>query len=342
MGVQVLNFVQYGLEAAHGTAVAADTKLLMAVSLPGDDRDTHIPEVDAGVRTNRLLSASVVRRLVAQGIGLEDMDGAYYEVFPLLFSCGLLGNVSPAEQTTGEGDYLWTFAAPQTAAENIESMTLEAGDSTIGGYEIPYCQISQIVINGDCFSGESHVSATAYGQYVDQTTMTAAVSIPAVEMCVGKLSQIYIDDTWAGIGSTELTNSLVNWSVTLNTGAHHKPWGSANLKYTSHEQGPITGEATFTFERNSSVYTEEAKYRPASGGTTRDDRFVQIKMTGSQIGAGDTHSLVLDMAGQWTSWEPLSTEQEGNSMDQATLTFGYDTTGTQGFRALVTTDVSAI
>lgn len=341
MAVKVLGYVQYGLEAAHGTAVPADTKLLLAATLSEDDRQVHIPEVDMGVRSNRLLSAAVVRKLIADGIGLEDMDGAYYQAFPILFNCCLLGNVSGVEQNTGEGDYLFTFAAPQTAAENIDSMTLEVGDNQ-QFYEVPYVQLRSITISGDCFSGEVHVSAEGYGQYVEQTTATAAVAIPSVEMCVGKLSQLYIDDTWAGLGGTELADSLVNWSVTINGGVHPKFWGSTNRKYTSHEQGAISAEATFTLERNADVATEELKYRPAAGGVTRDDRFVELKMQGTQIGSGDVHSLIIDLAGQWTSWQSLGAEEEGNTLDVVTLTAGYDTTGTQSVQVLVTTDISAV
>jgi hypothetical protein len=341
MGVKVLGYNQYGLEAAHGTAVAADTKLLVNVTLPEDDRMVHIPEVDMGVRTNKLLSAAVVRRLVADGLGIEDQDGAYFQLFPILLSCCLDGGVSPAEQTPAAGDYLWTFATDQTGAEALDSMTLEATDN-VQAYEIPYVMLRSMTITGDCISGEVHVSCDGFGQFVDQTTVTGGVAIPSVEMCVGKLSRIYIDDTWAGLGGTELTNSLINWSVTINGGGHPKFWGSANRYYTSHQQGAVTGEATFTFERNSSVATEELKYRPAAGGVTRDDRFIELTVTGTQIGAGDNHTLKIDLAGQWTAWAPLSAEEEGNSLDTATFTVGYDTTGTQGLQVLVTTDVSAI
>jgi len=165
--------------------------------------------------------------------------------------------------------------------------------------------------------------------------------VPSVEMCVGKLSQLYIDDTWAGVGSTEVTNCLINWQLTLNTGAHPKFWGSSTRYYTSHEQGAITGELQLTLERTSGVATEELKFRPASG-YAQTLRAVAIKLSGTQIGTGDNQTLELDCAGVWTSWQSLGAEEEGNSLDVVTLTFGYDTTGAQSFQALVTTNVSAI
>jgi hypothetical protein len=272
--------------------------LLMTATLSEDDREVHIPTVDVGVRTNMLLSAAVVRRLIADGIGLEDQDGAYFQMFPILFACGLLGNVSGVEQTSGEGDYLFTYAAPQTGAETVDSMTLELGDN-VQAYEVPYVQLRSITITGDCVSGEVHCTADAYGYYVSQTTITGGISIPSVEMCVGKLSQIYIDSTWAGVGGTELTNCLVNWSVTINTGTHPKFWGTANRYFSGHNQGAITGEAQFTFGRTSGVATEELTYRPAAGGVARTNRFVQLKLSGTQIGAG---SVPRRKATPWT-WQ---------------------------------------
>ena len=38
----------------------------------------------------------------------------------------------------------------------------------------------------------------------------------------------------------------------------------------------------------------------------------------------------------------LGAEEEGNSLDVATFTIGYDVTGAQGFTAKVTTDVASI
>jgi hypothetical protein len=282
-----------------------------------------------------------VRRLIADGIGLEDMDGAYYQAFPLLLSACLNGNVTPAEQNGGEGDYLWTFTAPQTGAEDLDSFTLEVGDD-VQAYEVPYCLVRSLTFVGDCVSGEAHVSADVFGHFVSQTTITGAIAIPTVEMCVGKLSRIWVDNTWAGLGGTEIANCLVNWEVTISGGAHPKFWGAANRYFTSHQQGAVTAEATFTFERNAAVAAEELLYRPAAGGVARTNRFVQLVMTGAQIGAGEVSSLTFDIAGQWTSWQTFGSEEEGNTLDVATLTCGYDLTGVQGLQVLVSTTTASI
>ena len=341
MGVLPFKSVQVGVEAANGNAVPADTILLCESTFPTADREVHIPQVDTGVRTPGLLAAAVVRRAHGTGMTIADADGAYFQLFPLLFSCCLTGAVVAVEQNTGEGDYLWTFAAPQTGAEDIDTMTVELSDD-VGCNEIAYVLIESLTITGDCVSGEVHVTAACAGNEGIQTTKTPALSLPTAELCVGRLSRIYADATWAALGTNELEDSLVNWSVTINGGAHHKNWGGTVRHPSGHNQGYITGEAVFTFERNAATYAEEAYYRAGADTYTQTERFIEVAVAGTQIGSGDTHSLVLDMAGLWTDWSSFGAEENMNTLDVATLSFGYDGTGAQSFQALVTTDHNAI
>lgn len=335
----MLTKVQYGLEGTHGDAVAADTMLLCRVGMAESDREIQIPQVDMGVRTPGLLAAAIVRKLIADGMTLEDADGAYFELFPLLFSLGIVTETA-TEQNSEEGDYLWDFPAPQTGAETLDSMTLEVGDGT-QDYEIEYVQARSIRITGDCISGECHVSADLYGRQVTLTTLTASLDVPTAEMVNSKLARLYIDDTWAAVGTNEVAAALINFDILINGGAHPKFQGAANRYFTSHGQGAITAEATFTLERNAAVAAEELNYRPASG-FAQTERFVELKIAGTQIGEGDVQSLVINLAGLWTAWNSLGGEEEGDTLDVVTLTAGYDTTGEQAVQAQVTTTVAAI
>lgn len=346
MAVGRLTRVQYGLEAVNGTAVAADTILLCNATMPANDRIVHLPNPDIGVRGRGLVGTATVMKAHAEGGTLEDADGAYFELFPLLFSACLNGNVTPVEQNTGEGDYLWTFTGPMTGAEDLDTFTLEKGAdnpaSATDGSEIRYCLIPSMTISGDCVSGEVHVSATFDGAEVVPVAVTAGLSIPSVEFCIGRLSRFYVDDTWAGLGGTEIADALINWSITLNGGAHHKFWGGAVRAPNGHQQGEVWGNASFTFERNAAVRVEMAKYRAGAATYTQDDRYISLQVTGTQIGSGDSNTLELDMAGYWTDWQLQGSEENGNSLDEATFEFAYDGTGTQIFQALVTTTLAAI
>jgi hypothetical protein len=318
----------------------------MTADFPAQDRIVHLPNVDIGVRGRGLVGTPVVLKAHAQGGTLADADGMYFEGFPLLFNACVDGGVTGVEQTTGEGDYLWTFASPQTGAETLDTFTLEKGAddpaAATAGSDIAYCLSPEMTITGDCVSGEVHCTATFDGAEVVPTTMTGALSLPTAEYMVGRLSRIYVDDTWAALGGSEIASALINWSVTINGGAHHKFFGGTVRAPSGHQQGEIFGTASFTFERNAAVRTEMQKYRAGAATYTQDDRYISLQVTGNQIGAGDSQTLQLDMAGYWVDWQLQGGVEEGNSLDVANFEFAYDPTGTQNFQALVTTTISAV
>jgi len=337
MAVEALKKVQFAKETSHGTPATADTMLGFMCTIPEDDREVHVPRVEMGVRMTEYLDAAIVKRLVADGIGLEDSDGVYFEALPALFSTIIVGNVTP---TDASPLYTWEFAVNQSGTENLDTITLEAGDDA-GGYRIPYCIGKSFQMSADVDGGDANMSAELVGQYVELVSMTAGLSLPTMTLLQGKRSRLYIDDTWAGLGTTEVTNTLVGWEVNFEGGGHQKHWGSANMEFDGHQQGEIRGTCVLTMERNASTRAEELLYRPASGGTAITKRFVRLTNTGPTLGGGN-HELTLDMAGVWRTWGSIASANNGNTYDVATLSFGYDGTGAQGFRAEVATSVASI
>ena len=340
MGVKPLIKVQCGKETTNGSAVAADTMLLCNLDLGESDREIHIPQADHGARIPGVLQAATTRKVMAD-MTLEDSDGAYFEMFPIILSMALNGAVSASEQTSGQGDYLWTFAAPLTGAEDLDTFTFEKGDDT-QAYEIAYCLARSVDISGDCESSEVHCSANITGDKVAQTTITPSQTEPTAHLMDAKLTRLYIDDTWASAGDSELEDVLVAFEFHLEGGAHHKHIGSSSKLAGSHGQGVIAATLTLTMERTSDVATEELHYRPAAD-YTPDMRVVRLCVTGDQIGSGTAASLTIDMAGVWTSWHSIGDEKEGNTLDIATLTLGDDTTSGSGSLSIaVITTTSAI
>jgi len=337
MGTTKLKEFQWGYENTPGTAVAATTKGLTLITPPGQDREVHIPQGEIGVRADLLLDAAVVRRVGAVGLTMAARDGAYFQLFPHLFSMGL---VKETPSAGGDGDYTYSFPAPMTSAVNVDTATLEVIDDS-GAVEIPYSFVKAISISGDCDDGTFDVSADMVGQKVHPTTKTSGLSMGNVDMCVAKLTQVYVDGTWAGLGSTELANALVAFEINFETGLHAKWLGSDQMEYDNHGQGAIRGTAQLTFERTAAVLAEMAYYRPASGHDLTK-RFLRFKTTGPLIGGSVYHTLTLDFAGLWTDWQTIGSEKEGNNLDIATMTFGYDQTGAQVLAAEVVTDLSSI
>lgn len=340
MGEKVLSFVQFGKETTHGTAVAADTILLFTLDAGDADREVHLPKVDYGGRMQGHAKNSTMK-MVGVNSTLDDADGLYYEALPIMLNMCLIGAQTGTEQTTSQSDYLYTFTAPNTGAETVDTGTFEFGDDN-QAYEFAYGLGTDMTISGDAASGEVHGKMTVVGDRRIQTTKTAALTVPDVEFMDAKLSRLYIDSTWASLGSTELTDALVSWEFHLMGGVHAKRLGGSTRLITSHNQGEIDATLTLTVERNAAVKAEELIALPASTYASTM-RAVRLTVTGTLIGSTKSHSLTIDMTGVYTNWQPMGGETDGNLHDVITIGLAKDDTASSDtLEILISTSTTAI
>lgn len=341
-GTRILTINQYGLETAHGQACAADTRLLCTAELPASDRTVVIPKAGIGKRVPKLLSAAHVPRIGVEGLRLATPEGAYYQILPLLLSSLLKGGITAAETNLGEGDYAWPFTDPLTGVETLDTFTLESGDGTAASesVEVAYCLVRELELSGNTETGECTLTATIDGDELTPTTLTTVATMPTFTAIHGKLARLYVDDTWAGLGGSELALALLDFTLHINGGGHLKRRGSATRKPGAHGQGEIEISLSLGLERSvAGVITESAKFFDS----TPDKRFVRLVIdSGVIIGAGANHTLTVDLAGVWTSWHSMGRDQDGNSLDVATLEVGYDSTGEHAFDIDVITNVATI
>lgn len=343
IGTKALTVVQYGLESVHGTPVAADTRLIADVTLPENDREIKMPKAGVARRVNSDLAASWVGKILATGITMTNPEDGnlYYQILPLLFSCGLDGNITPVEQTASEGDYLWTFTEKLTGAEDADTFTLEQGDDTAAnlGFEVAHCLITALEIAGNADTTEVSWTATIDGAAIVRSTLTGVATLPSYTPLIGKLFRLYIDNTWAGLGGTEIANALLDFTLRIEGGLHHKMRGGATRAPAIHGQREVMATLSLGLERNAITSAESAYFFA----DTTTPRFVRLEIdSGVQIGAGENHKFTVDMAGVFTGWPPLGGEQDGNTIERPTLTMGYDATGTRGLAISCITDVAAI
>lgn len=342
MGTRVLSEIQYGLEGTHGDAVAADTKLLAQVSVPGDIRNWVIPGAGTGERVPGQLDSAFLREVLADGIVLStpaEMGGLYYQLLPLILSACIKGGISAAESNSGEGDYIWPFTNNLSAVEALETFTLEYGDDS-QSYETAYCLVPSFEITGNADTGEVVLTAQVVGDDILESTVTGAIAVPTATYLVGGLSRVYVDNAWSGLGGSELALALVDFRLSVNGGVHHKRTGSASLKVGSHDQGENIVTLELGLEGSVADVKTERGYYMASTKTTRHVR-LEID-SGIAIGSGDNHKLTIDIAGLWTAWQVMGRELNGNNLEVATLTCGKDKTGANAYGIQVITDVSAI
>lgn len=322
MGNRFFSKVQYGKESTRGTAVAA-TKILMGkVPAVGTDRKPVFPNEDVGINVPSVRSV-IYQYLYQNTLSVEH---GYFQLLPALFGCGLKGGVTPSETTPAQGDYAWdqTPSLVSGVDNAANSMTIELGDDT-QAFEAEYAMFERIRISGNVAQGQDAspvtIEADFFARQLTPTTFTGSLSLPTAEPMNAKLSRFYLDTTWAGVGGTEKTNILRAFDIEILTGLHPKFSGSGNKYFNGHSAGMISCTANFTLEGGSDA---DAIFDAQQAGTFQ---VVRLKINGSQIGSGATHSLSIDIGGNWETVSPLASEDRGDNLHSAVLVGRYDATG---------------
>jgi len=336
MGTSVLRKMQYGKEATHGLAVAASKMLPVSVPPIKPDRKPTYPREDIGVLADAVRSY-VSGRLVKDSL---KWDTAYFQLLPLLFSCGIRGGITPTETTALQGDYAWDHTPYLDGTSNTQdSVTMERGDD---GFEVEteYVMFDRIKLSGEINQdgGDSSlkIEADYFGRQNTVTAFTAGLSIPALNPINAKLARLFIDTTWAGVGVTEKTNTLRAFDVEFLTGLHPKFHGSGNEYFDNHGEGAMAVLGAFTFEGNANA----ADIFTAWNAQTL--QVLRLKAEGPQIGTGAKHLLQVDLSGTWEQVIPLASESNGNNLWTAVLHGFYDPTGGKLFDINVVTNQDSI
>jgi len=339
MGSRAFSKLQWGLESVNGTAVAADTMLLAAPMPILPDRQAQFPMDMAGVKARSAQGPQLYEYLVRNTLSWDNDHPPYFQVLPMLFSCGIKGNVTPVEQNPSEGDYLWTFTPSLTATNDPDSITLEAGDD-VQAYECEYTMFDRYRIAGeiaqDGVGSPVNIDADFFARQWTTTTFTGALSLPSTELMAAKVTSFYLDTTWAGVGGTQKTGLLRSYDIEILTGVKWIFAGDANKYFNNHAEEYLDVRGTFVFEGNSDADAIFDAFQAASL------QVLRLQVTGAQIGVGDNHSMILDIGGAWVDVTPMGQEDRGNNLHTATFQGYYDQTGAKLLQLTVTTDVSAI
>ena len=340
MGERALSKLQWGKAnpAAHGTAVAADTWLYAAPISIDPDRRPEYPQDMSGTRA-RAARSVIYEYLVRNTLKFDRDHPAYFQILPMLFSCGLKGNVTATETTGSQGDYLWTFTPSLTASNAPDSITLEAGDD-VQAYETEYVMFERYKISGEAAqdggAAPVMIDADFFGRQWSTASFTGSISLPTTEIMNAKLSQFYLDTAWASVGGTEKAATMRAFDIEIMTGVHPRFTGSGDRLFTAYGESYIDVMANYIFEGNAIA---DAIWDAMNAETLQ---VLRTTVTGSRIGTGTYHKLTIDIGGTWESVTPLGGEDRGNNLHLATFHGKYDPTGAKLLQLTVTTNVSAI
>lgn len=215
--IHAMSVPQWGLEAstapgAPGSPVAATKK--MAV------KDFLIKPTDTVVRESVLKGLSIANR-GNEVIGERGCDWEVPET-PLIFNefhyWEGMAIVGPTK--TGAGPFVWTAKHDPTIvqAKHLRTMELRYNDGTNSvDAEINACFLKELEISGSA-NDVIKYRAAGSSRRIQASTLTAGQSLPVIQEVPMALSKVYIDSTWANLGTTQVTGQIVGWRWKLNTG----------------------------------------------------------------------------------------------------------------------------
>jgi hypothetical protein len=340
MGDRFFSKVQFGTEnpAAHGTAVVATRMFAGGQTGPvtTDKRPRKVVE-NIGVRS------AGHRKVVDQYQVMDSLsltDGYFQALLPIL-GCGMKGAVTAAETTADQGDYAWDFTPSLAfnASNAPDSLTIEKGDNT-QAFEAEYCMFQRLRLSGRVAQGADaapvSIEAEYFGRQWTPTTFTSSIAIPVTTPLNAKLARLYMDTSWAGLGGTELACLLRGFDIDLILGPYPKFAGSASKYFCDHGEGIIGAQVSLTLDGGTAADAIWDKYHS----DTQALSFLQIALSGPQIGSGAAHSAKFNFAGSFDEVIPLGEEDRGNNLHTVVFTSLYDPTSAKEVGVQIVTDRS--
>lgn len=311
-GVRDLGITQLGRETTKGTPVVATTRWVGTTTLDPDEPRLY-PQMNGLLLQNK---ASAPIAMKATNFTLQ-ADLTFEQILHVLNATfmGLLTG-------TGAGaDKTWTFNPTFTTDPALNAFTLQkrmTDGSTNWDERVSYAMGKSFEIGG-AIGENCKLSMEGFGRPIElATAITGAISMPTVNFVPTSLWKIYIDDTFGGIGSTQLLGTLYGFKFNFGSMAQPKDYidGRADLSFSSHgiKAGYFTLQLQGEFQAQ--IATEQTKARAAA------QRFIRLEAVGAALG-GSNYKITIDLcAGHEEGLFDSDGDRDGN--DAVTLSFVQD------------------
>lgn len=321
--------IQAGIETTPGTAVAADRIIYALAPVPEEVPGVeHVPQSRASyeqfydmVETHRSIEGWT-----------HEFEAVPFDDLVWWLQLAAKGGVTGVDQGAGSGPYLWTFDHT-SGVDDRDTATFEIADN-VGAFQIPYGICASWEIAGEGGTGPSPVTASfeLLGQKVIPAhTMTAALSDRDLRgnYMLFKNTQLFLDDTAAAIGGTEIP-SLEAFSISMDNQLAPRFLGGDSGYYETHRFNKTFLEFSATFLFDADTYAEfQDKFQAGSS------RYIQLKNTGS---GNDLLTLDLHTKINTFEWPEDDGARQVAIMGQSI----YDPTLGYGWQLAVQNDVQTL
>lgn len=309
-----------GLEAVHGTALAAPTHFLPFKGSIKPTQEQYRPEESTGMLAQYTRSTPVRR-----GGEWEGEGGADPNYLPFLANMVIKGGVTAPTTPVGATlARLWTFI-PSMTSDDLKSGTFFFGDAGVQIWREAYCMADEMTISGSADSTDGvTISLKGAGQFPEQVSPPALPAQNVGSLLMPGKMQLWLDTGSDAIGTTEITGRVISAEATIPTGVSYKYLAAgpeSDLSFTRHGRGKRHATLKLMFE-----LPDMTQYDQWASSTTMKAR---VRFNGGLIeGALYTYAQ-FDIYGPFDSldWGELASTNRTISMEiqsQYDATLGAD------------------
>jgi len=338
---KALTRVQVGKESTRGTAVASTRRLVStdAVYTRTREQEEFLAEMNGALARTVLAPVDTMHQT-----DFEFTIPLDFEQVLLPCLSGLRGGITPSTPGTGAAR-LWVFTLGNSDPL-IDTYTIEYAvrnaEASIDemGFESPYGFTTGISIQGGD-SGLPQATFTMVGRKSKSATSTGAIALPTRTHAANGKWSIYVDDTWANLGTAQISAQVhgFTWSLEGHVAPERFLDGRVDLDFSGYI--PLIGRVVdlsldVTINPDATGFIQEEIVHRDAG----DLRFVEVAMTGAAFVAPDAafnHFVKLDGAYFHApdSMSEFGADRNGMMTANMHLLSAYDATGANDIQVQV-------
>ena len=333
VGIKALRRIQLVKEVTPGTQITTATaKLVMGGEFENTQEFYRPDDLDNGI-----LESYTRSYLTGEQAKIALNGDANYEQLAYLLGMCIIGGIVGGSPT--DSVYTRTFLPNLTSANNPDTYTMQYGDD-VEAWIAGFCYATDLELTAAL--GEKAVmkaKANLVGQSFLPSTFTGAISLPTTltPVIVGS-GQLYIDSSWANLGNTHISNSLVELSYKITPGIQPIKYIDGNIYFSDRAEAKRHVEMSVTFALNSTT----AAYFAANYNTSPQPlQFIRCKFTGPLIGATAHAELDLDCAAVIDKWPALS-DRQGQDTVKLNLLSQLDPTSQHAWQVILKNGVATL